>query len=57
MTVDERLVFLLQSTESLHSSLQELHGTVQDLKAIVGRHDGQIDKIDPQLRPSGEYHG
>jgi hypothetical protein len=38
MTVDERLVFLLQSTESLHSSLQELH-------AIVGRHDSQIEKL------------
>jgi len=25
MTVDERLEFLLQSTESLHSSMQELH--------------------------------
>ena len=38
MTVDERLVFLLQSTESLHSSLQELH-------AIVSRHDNQIEKL------------
>ncbi len=45
MTVDERLVFLLQSTESLHSSLEELHGTVRDLKAVVGRHDGQIEKL------------
>ena len=38
MTVDERLVFLPQSTESLHSSLQELH-------AIVRRHDSQIEKL------------
>jgi hypothetical protein len=45
MTIDERLVFLLQSTESLHASLQELHGTVQDLKAVVGRHDSQIEKL------------
>ncbi len=45
MTIDERLVFLLQSTESLHSSLQELYGSVQDLKAVVGRHDSQIEKL------------
>jgi uncharacterized protein (DUF2141 family) len=38
MTTDERLVFLLQSTESLHTSLQGLH-------AIVTRHDNQIEKL------------
>jgi hypothetical protein len=30
MTIDERLQFLLQSTESLHASVQELHGIVQE---------------------------
>ena len=30
MTIDERIEFLVQSTESLHSSLQELHGIVAD---------------------------
>jgi hypothetical protein len=29
MTIDERLVFLLQSTESLHASVHELHAVVQ----------------------------
>ena len=28
MTIDERLEFLRQSTESLHASCQELHATV-----------------------------
>ncbi len=28
MTIDERLEFLVQSTESLHASCQELHATV-----------------------------
>ena len=30
MTVDERLQFLLTSTESLHASCQELHATVEE---------------------------
>lgn len=29
MTIEERLEFLLQSTESLHASCQELHAAVQ----------------------------
>jgi hypothetical protein len=28
LTIDQRLRFLVQSTESLHSSLQELHGII-----------------------------
>ena len=35
MTVDERLEFLLQSTESLHATVQQLTGTVQDLVKAV----------------------
>ena len=35
MTIDERLHFLLQSTESLHSNLQELGAAVHELRAIV----------------------
>jgi hypothetical protein len=30
MTIDERLQFLLQSTESLHASTQGLHAIVQE---------------------------
>lgn len=30
MTIDERIQFLLQSTESLHASLQELTANVQE---------------------------
>jgi hypothetical protein len=36
MTVDERLQFLLQSTESLHSSTQDLSATVHLLSSKVG---------------------
>lgn len=35
MTIDERLEFLLQSTESLHASTQELH-------AAAAEHSRQI---------------
>ena len=30
MTIEERLEFLLQSSESLHASCQELHATTQE---------------------------
>lgn len=30
MSIEERLEFLLQSTESLHASAQELHEVVQE---------------------------
>jgi uncharacterized protein YoxC len=35
MSIEERLEFLLQSTESLHASVQELHASVQELHASV----------------------
>lgn len=35
MTTDERLQFLLQSTESLHSNVQELAATVGELRGSV----------------------
>jgi chromosome segregation ATPase len=35
MTTEERLQFLLQSTESLHSTVQELTGAVADLRGTV----------------------
>lgn len=34
MTIDERLEFLLHSTESLHASCQELHATVSEQAQI-----------------------
>ena len=37
MTIDERLGFLVQSTESLHASCQELH-------AIVAAHTQQLER-------------
>lgn len=48
MTIDERLQFLLQSTESLHASMQELHATVV-------KHTEQIDKHTEQLKLDGEH--
>ncbi len=35
MTIDERLEFLLQSTESLHATVHELSGTVHELSKSV----------------------
>ena len=37
-SIDERLEFLLQSTESLHASTQQLH-------AIAATHDHQISSL------------
>jgi hypothetical protein len=49
MTVDERLEFLLKSTESLHDSVHELHssmkevrGAVQGLQATAEEHTKQF---------------
>jgi len=36
MTIDERLEFLVQSTESLHASTQQLHASMEELKTTVG---------------------
>lgn len=47
MTIDERLQFLLQSTESLHASTQELHAT-------VARHDAQIADLIKAAKQDGE---
>jgi len=35
MTVDERLEFLLKSTESLHASTQELHSSMVEVKSSI----------------------
>ena len=46
MTIDERLQFLLQSTESLHANLQELHATV----ARQAEENRRRDAREAQLR-------
>ena len=62
MTIDERLQFLLQSTESLHASVQELHGIVQEhtkqlqvdaenirrLANIASSHEQRLDDLEGQ---------
>jgi hypothetical protein len=62
MTIDERLEFLLQSTESLHASVQELHGIVQEhtkqlqvdaenirrLANIASSHEQRLDDLEGQ---------
>jgi len=49
MTIDERLEFLRQSTESLHASCQELHATVarqademKEYRLAMEQQDGKI---------------
>jgi hypothetical protein len=47
MTIDERLEFLLQSTESLHVSVQELHG-------VAAEHTKQIQQMLEKARLDNE---
>lgn len=47
MTIDERLAFLVQSTESLHSTAQELHASLATMKEAVDAHTTQL-KIDAE---------
>ncbi|HWF47546.1 MAG TPA: hypothetical protein VG168_11110 [Bryobacteraceae bacterium] len=42
MSIDERLAFLVQSTESLHASTQELHAITTDLRATAEAHTKQL---------------
>ena len=43
MTVDQRLEFLLQSTESLHATVQQLHATVQQMTGQIHEHSKQLE--------------
>jgi hypothetical protein len=43
--IDARLQFLSQSTESLHASLHELHGIVQQHTEQIKENDGRTDRI------------
>ncbi|HEX4807711.1 MAG TPA: hypothetical protein VH325_02200 [Bryobacteraceae bacterium] len=63
MTIDKRLAFLLQSTESLHASTQELHATatahtkqlqidadnIRRLANIAAAHQDHIDTLEERL--------
>ena len=42
MSIDERLAFLLQSTESLHASVQELHAISAEHTKQVAEHTKQL---------------
>lgn len=42
MTIDERLEFLLRSTESLHESVAELHATAQEHTRQLQEHTRQL---------------
>jgi hypothetical protein len=54
MTIDERLQFLLQSTESLHASTQQLHATVARMSETVGTHTTQIADLFKAAKQDGE---
>jgi len=52
MTVDERLEFLLKSTESLHDSVHELHSSMAELRASIEGVRGSVQG----LRAIAEEH-
>lgn len=43
MTIDERLQFLSQSTESLHASVHELHAIVEEHTKQIQAHTKQLE--------------
>jgi len=45
MTIDERLEFLLQSTESLHSTTLEHSAQIAEHSAQIAEHSAQIAKL------------
>ncbi len=55
MTVDERLQFLLQSTESLHSTVQEISGQISEHGRLVAENARQIAEHSKQLAQDGEH--
>ena len=58
MTVDERLEFLLTSSESLHASCQELHATMEEqgrrLRELDERERRHWQRIRSSLRAALE---
>jgi hypothetical protein len=65
MTIDERLEFLLQSTESLHASCQQLHARATQFQEIVETHERRWEllrrvlkaALEEGLRDDGEEAG
>jgi len=54
MTIDERLEFLLHSTESLHANMQELHATVLKQAEIQVQHERRWEPLRRVLRAALE---
>lgn len=54
MTIDERLQFLVQSTESLHASTRELHATVARMSETLDKHTVQIADLLKAAKQDGE---
>ncbi|MGH9581966.1 MAG: hypothetical protein ACRD4O_03395 [Bryobacteraceae bacterium] len=49
MTIDERLEFLMKSTESLHASAHELHEAAAKHSEQIEKNSEQIEKNSRQL--------
>src|SRR4051794_8052976 len=54
MTIDERLEFLLRSTESLHASVSELHAVAQEQTRRAQEQTKQLEEHTTQLRIDAE---
>lgn len=50
MTIDERLEFLLRSTESLHTNVHELYTSVHELRGIAQEHTKQLQQDAENIR-------
>lgn len=55
-TIDERLEFLLQSTESLHASTQELHATVSNMAKVQAKAYAEHEELFARLALIAENH-
>ncbi len=49
MTIDERLEFLVQSTESLHATVHEMSGQLQEIAGQVQEVTGQVQTLTGQV--------
>jgi hypothetical protein len=54
MMIDERLQFLVRSTESLHASTQQLHAVVARMSETVDKHTTQIADLVKAAKQDGE---
>jgi prefoldin subunit 5 len=50
MTIDERLEFLLKSTESLHESVQKNTDQIADLTRRADAHEREIERFRSAMR-------